>query len=95
MRTMIVLLMIFSSSCKSPVIRDVEMCDISFSFNRCRCRMVDLNTLKSKSEPINYDLEYCEGFAGFRLEDIAEEIVPKVKAKVRICEDSARFPYQE
>lgn len=90
MRNMMMLLMIFLVSCKTPMIKEVEMCDIRFDDNpRCRCRMVDLNTLKATTEPINRDIYYCDGFAGFSLEDIAEEIIPKTKAKIRFCEDLA------
>lgn len=86
MRNMMLLWMILLPNCKSPIIRDTEMCDISFLRDRCRCRLVDLNSLEVKSEAQNYELTYCEGFAGFKLEDIAEEIKPKTKAKIRHCE---------
>lgn len=85
----IALLMIFFSSCRTPVIKDVEMCDVSFTFNRCRCRVVDLNTLKNVTFPQNYDIAHCEGIAGFRLSDIVGEIIPKVRAKVKMCQSCA------
>lgn len=68
----------------------VEFCDISFKFNRCRCRMFDMNSWEPTTEPIDYELEYCEGVAGPHLADIARDVRPNVKAlaqlKRNLCE---------
>jgi len=85
MKTTMMLSMIFLVSCVNPTIKPKMLCDISFKKDRCRCRMYDLEKLKSITEPQNYDLEYCEGITGFFIEDVAEEILPKVKAKKRTC----------
>ena len=86
MKIMMILLTIFLVSCQAPVIKDVVMCDVSFTKDRCRCRVVNLNTLEAISEAVNYDITHCEEIAGFYLNDIAQEIKPKVKAKIRFCE---------
>lgn len=93
LKNMIAALMIFSiSSCRSferqlicgqiqeHQIKPHELCDISFQFNRCRCREFDFNTWEALSEPENRPLEYCEGIAGFHVKDIATDIRPNVKA---------------
>jgi predicted alpha/beta superfamily hydrolase len=96
---MIALLMIFSGSCQTvnqkvvcsqirkheiPV---VKMCDISFKFNRCRCRNFDLNSWNAVGEAENLPLEQCEGVAGFFVEDIAVKIRPNIKAMYRLKEN--------
>lgn len=88
MQSMIVLLMIFLVSCKSHTIVDVQMCDVSFVKDRCRCRLVNLNTLEAKSEAVNYEITHCEEISGFFLNDVAVEIKPKVKAKMKYCQDA-------
>lgn len=65
----------------------VEMCDMSFKFKRCRCRNFDVNAWKELSEPIDHPLEHCDGIAGFRLEEIALEMRPKIKAMYRLKEN--------
>jgi hypothetical protein len=92
----ILLLTTFLASCRSvqtqmvcnelrnQQIKPVEMCDISFKFNRCRCRMFDINSWNALSEAVDHPLNYCDGIAGFRLEDIATEIRPKIKAMYRL-----------
>ncbi len=57
-----------------------EFCDISFRFDRCRCRQFDMNTWEPITEPQDFPLEYCEGVAGYRLDDIARDVRPNVKA---------------
>lgn len=96
---MITALMLFSGSCqtvKTSVIcaeirkheiPDVEMCDVSFKFNRCRCRMFDANSWNAISEALDYPVEHCEGVAGYRLEAIATDIRPNVKALYRLKEN--------
>ena len=104
-KSMTMLLMIFSVaiSCRSldrqiicgqikkHEIKPHQLCDISFSKNRCRCREFDFNKWKELSEPTNYPLSYCEGIAGFFIDpDIALDIRPQVRAlnnlKGNLCE---------
>lgn len=61
-----------------------EICDISFKNNRCRCREFDFNNWESLGPAVDHELDYCEGVAGFRLEDIANDIRPNVKALANI-----------
>jgi hypothetical protein len=42
-------------------------------------------------DPVNFPLEKCEGIAGFFLDDISTEVIPKIKAKIRWCEDQSDF----
>lgn len=79
------------SELKKQEINPVELCDISFQFNRCRCRSFDMNHWLALDKPVDHPIEHCEGVAGFRLEQIAVEISPKIKAMTRLkenlCED--------
>lgn len=65
----------------------IEMCDISFKFNRCRCRLFNMNDWTAETEPTDYPLEYCENIAGFFLEDIAKDVRPNVKALANLREN--------
>ena len=71
----------------------IKSCDISFKFNRCRCRCFDFNTWNQLNlnkckefapeegvRAINYELEACEGITGFTLDDAANELRPNIKA---------------
>jgi hypothetical protein len=75
------------SELKKQQIKPVEMCDISFTFNRCRCRMFDMNKWAALTKPVDHDIGYCDGIAGFRLNDEAIEIRPKIKAMYRLKEN--------
>lgn len=96
-KTMITLLTIFLVSCPGPQIKPRLMCDISFQFNRCRCRCYDLEKLKetepekcgidSENKKWNEEIEFCEGISGFYLEDIATHIIPKIKEKKQYIKD--------
>ena len=68
----------------SHQIPDVEYCDISFSKNRCRCRMFDMNEWEPVGDPVNHPIEYCERIAGPRLDDIATNVRPQVKALAQL-----------
>lgn len=61
-------------------IKPVKACDISFKFNRCRCRDFDFNKWEALSAPVDLPLEACEGISGFYLTDAAVEIRPQIKA---------------
>jgi hypothetical protein len=73
-------------------------CDISFQFNRCRCRCLDLksdlNTVDPKlcgqnwkTDVKDFPLESCDGIAGFYLEDIAKNIRPEALETKQCAED--------
>lgn len=81
---MIASLMIFFTSC-NPRIGVKRMCDISFQFDRCRCRDYDVDRLRAVSEAVNYPIEECEGVTGFFIDDVAKDILPKVKYHIRKC----------
>jgi hypothetical protein len=93
-------LMTFLSSCrdqiicsqiKSAEIKPIELCDISFKFNRCRCRCFNVNswetlpmnkcsgTGQDLPDTIDFPIESCDGVAGFYVNDMAVEIRPKIK----------------
>jgi hypothetical protein len=69
---------------KNQEIKPVTLCDISFQFNRCRCRTFNFNKWQALDAPVNLPIEACEGMAGFKLEEIATEISPKIKAMGRL-----------
>jgi len=83
----------------SATIKPIVLCDLSMQFNRCRCRCFNLNAwdeVEDKAckwahdEPFkkgDYPIDYCEGIAGFYLEDIAREVKPKVKKLSKIKSD--------
>lgn len=76
------------SELKKQEINHVEMCDISLTFERCRCRLFDVNSWNAVSPAQDYPLSYCDGIAGFKLDpDITLEIRPKVKAMHRLKEN--------
>ena len=97
---MIGLLTIFSISCKGPKIKPKIMCDISFEFERCRCRCYDLMNIKTtspkrcnvESEEDNWNLpiESCDEISGFFIQDLAKKIIPKAR-KIKRHYDDERF----
>lgn len=72
----------------------VMSCDISFKYDRCRCRCFDFNSWEAlelnkcpefpgkivSKAAIDYPIETCEGVVGFFLEDAALKIRPEIKA---------------
>jgi hypothetical protein len=90
--TMMLLMTFFLSGCRSverritcAQIKNHQVpqnmfCDVSFKFNRCRCRQFDMNEWEAVGDPIDYPIEECEGIAGYFLEDIARDVRPNVKA---------------
>jgi len=91
------LLTIFSISCKGPKIKPKIMCDVSFEFERCRCRCYDLMNIKTTSpercdvesneENWNLPIEYCDEITGFYAEDLAKKIIPKARKIKRHYDD--------
>lgn len=96
LKTTILLLTIFLVGCRSIDRRmickqldeyaysPVTLCDISFKFNRCRCRTMDINSWNAMSDAIDLPIEACDGIAGYKMEDIANDIRPKTKAMFRL-----------
>lgn len=79
-------------------IKPLPLCDISFQFNRCRCRCFKFSTWESlplneckdlegveeagypvTNGAVNFPLKYCENLSGFSLDDMANEVRPKIK----------------
>jgi len=91
------LLMTFSISCKGPKIKPKILCDVSFEFDRCRCRCYDLMKIKttepircdidSESKAWNLPIEECEGITGFYAKDLTKKILPKLKKIKRHYDD--------
>lgn len=93
------LLMIFLISCNAHI-RPQLLRDISFQFDRCRIRCWDIanqetipfqmcdDRYQSKGA-IDFPIEYCDGIAGFKLEVIAEYILPDVKEAIEECQDTS------
>lgn len=78
---------IFLTTSCNDKIEPQRLCSVSFQFNQCNCRLYDLERLKAISEPEILPIEECEGYTGFYVDALAKEILPKVKAKIRYCED--------
>lgn len=100
-RLMTLLLTTFLVSCNSyQILCDVSFAE---NRCRCRCYNVDkLKTAdKNKCEkdwneyflgvpndhPVNYRTSRCEGISGFRIEEIAKDIIPEIKEERARCED--------
>lgn len=74
----------------------LNYCDISFKFNeaRCRCRCLDPNTYTTLPDLScgedyqsgNFELEACQGIAGFSLDDVALEVKPNISRLNKIKE---------
>jgi hypothetical protein len=70
---------------------------------RCRCYNLDnLSTVDKfnckddwnkyflgvpNSHPVNYKLNRCEGISGFRVEEVAKDIIPGIREERARCED--------
>ncbi len=79
-------------------IKPVQLCDVSFKYNRCRCRCFNFNSwdalpadkcsefngLISAGNAVDFPIEHCEGVAGFFLEDAALNVRPNIKALDKI-----------
>jgi len=100
-RLMIVLLTIFLSSCNSyQILCDVSFEE---SRCRCRCFDTNtLKQTKKENctkdwnsyfygvpdeHPFNFRVNKCEGLAGFRIEEIAKDIIPMINEERAACED--------
>lgn len=68
-------------------IKPVQMCDWNEKFDRCRCRTMDFNSWSALSEAENFPRSYCDKLAGFKLDVVATEIKPKIKAVNRLKEN--------
>lgn len=96
----IVLSLSFLTGCeKCFKVQPRQSCDISFQFNRCRCRCLylknDLQTVDPKKCGLDwaenvkdFPIEHCEGIAGFFVEDIAKHIRPEALETKQCFEDS-------
>lgn len=95
---------IICSQVKKAEIKPLMLFDISFQFNRCRGRCFDLNTWSNlpinqcigeseflpiiENNSVNYPLEYCDGIAGFTIEDMALNVRPNIKILDQIKKDN-------
>jgi hypothetical protein len=100
-RSTILLLTLFLSSCLTcPKIKPRVSCDVSFQFDRCRCRCFDISKVKAvdsklcgvdwNSDVKDFPLQSCEGIAGFYLEDIAIHIKPEALELKQCVEDTCK-----
>lgn len=82
---MILLGMICLSSCSG--VRNQEICEINFQFNRCRCLWYSFEKQKPITDPINYPIEKCDKMTGIKSNKLSSELIPDIKNRVRYCED--------
>jgi len=104
----IILSTLFLISCKTKIIcaqvrknkiDHVPICDISFQFDRCRCRCFNLNDWDTVRDEKcgddfvggDFPVEVCEGIAGFYPSVMALELKPKIKDLARIRGDYCGF----
>jgi len=103
-RMMMLLIMFLLSSCNTyKVCRRIEkakfnaapICDISFKFERCRCRCFSLSdyqilpdrqcdNAEGEFQSGNFPLKECEGISGFRVSNWASDIQPKTKKLIQL-----------
>ena len=89
---------IVCSEVRRATIDYLPFCDISFKFNRCRCRCFDINNYNTVDAVLcgedfiegDFALEYCDGIAGFYVEDWATRVRPNVIRLSRIKKDYCR-----
>ena len=80
----------FISSCKSTQLGVKELCTYSYQFDTCICRQYDLKNLKSVSESFEYEVEYCDDVTGFKAQQWASDLIPKLKYAKRKYRDLER-----
>src|SRR5690606_31317200 len=96
MRTyIVVLLMIFLSSCRSVertlvcnAVEDysvgvIEACTYSHQFKGCYCYDFDFESWSAVSDVRREDESYCDDLQGFKLDYSLQHIQPKIKALSR------------
>ena len=86
------------SSCQCFQIKPKVVCDISFQFNRCRCRCIDVKNIKEldpkkcdldwESRQLDFKLEHCDGLVGFHYEDLIAHVIPEARKSNQCFEDS-------
>ena len=91
--TMMLLTILWVSACRSPntqivcsqlethKIKNIKSCDISFRFNRCRCRCFNMNAWKEQP------LKDCKEFSG-----VVPEEVRKFKKKTGEVYEAVNYP---
>jgi len=90
-------LTIFLSSCVCWKVKPRVACDVSFQFDRCRCRCLDIQNIATTDpkacgldweEPVrDFPIMQCEGITGFYIEDIAKHIKPEAKETLQCAKD--------
>ena len=95
------LLMTFFVSCNSfQILCDTSFVN---SRCRCRCistkTLKETDKINCKKDwdkyffgtpedhPIDYNIHMCEGISGFRIEEVAKDIIPDIKKERAFCED--------
>lgn len=91
-------MIVLIEGCQCLQIRPQVACDISFQFDRCRCRCLDIVKIKSldpslcdlnwDSKTKDFDIETCEGITGFYIDDIIKYIKPEANKSLQCYEDT-------
>lgn len=81
----ILLGMICLNSCSG--IKNQEICEINFQFNRCRCFWYSFENQERITDSINYPLVKCDKMTGIKSNALAKELIPELKERVRYCKD--------
>ena len=103
MKTVIMMLLMISLvGCRSferaLVCNEVEenklgemlMCHYSVKFDKCKCKMINLDNYTEITSLTEYPLSYCDGLAGFKTESWGEDIGPKLRALSRLKEERCK-----
>lgn len=69
---------------------ELLMCHYSVKFDKCKCKMMDLDNFAEITNLVEYPLDYCDGLAGFKVDTWSEEIGPKLKALSRLKEERCK-----
>jgi len=72
---------------------------VKVKYNSCKVQCFDFNNWKTVPdincgedfESGNYPLEYCDEVQGFNVNDMANELRPKIKDLARVRQDYCRF----
>jgi hypothetical protein len=80
---------------KKSEIKPLVTCDLSFKFNRCRCRCFSLTKYAIIDDKYcgqsfisdDYPVDKCEGLQGFFVEDWATNVRPKQKKLYNLYEN--------
>ena len=67
-----------------------QICEYSHTFSQCRCKQIDFDSFQELTRMETFPIEYCDGLAGFKVQEWGEEIGPKLRALSRMKEERCK-----